>query len=55
MSGAAAVVASLWPTPDERGVIFEAFYRELRKEIGREGQSPVQSAAEALRRAQLRV
>ena len=53
MSGASAVVASLWPTPDERGAIFEAFYRKLRTETGLAGQSPVQSAAEALRRAQL--
>lgn len=53
MAGAAAVLASLWPTPDDRGVIFEAFYRELRNEIGLPNQSPVQSAAEALRRAQL--
>ena len=53
MSGAAAVVASLWPTPDERGAIFESFYRELRQEAGLNGQSPVQAAAEALRRAQL--
>ena len=53
MSGAAAVIASLWPTTDDRGVIFESFYRELRKETRLPGQSPVQSAAEALRRAQL--
>ncbi len=53
MSGAAAVIASLWPTPDDRGAIFESFYRELRKETSLPGDSPVQSAAEALRRAQL--
>ena len=53
MSGAAAVVASLWPTPDESGAIFESFYRELRRDSGQPGRSPVQSAAEALRRAQL--
>ena len=53
LSGAAAVVASLWPIPDDRGVIFESFYRELRKEVGLGGHTPVQSAAEALRRAQL--
>lgn len=53
MSGAAGVIASLWPTPDDRGVIFESFYKELRKETAVSGQSPIQSAAEALRRAQL--
>jgi len=53
MSGAAAVIASLWPTPDDRGVIFSSFYTELRKETGLQGHSPVRSAAEALRRAQL--
>ena len=53
MSGAAAVVASLWPTPDDRGVIFESFYRELRRGTGLPGRSPIQSAAEALRLAQL--
>jgi CHAT domain-containing protein len=53
MSGAAAVIASQWPVPDDRGVIFETFYRELRKETALPAQSPVQSAAEALRRAQL--
>jgi len=53
MSGAAAVIASLWPVSDDRGVIFESFYRALRKETGLPGQSPIRSAAEALRQAQL--
>ena len=53
MSGAAAVVASLWPTPDDNGLIFESFYRELRRVAGRAGPSGVQSAAEALGQAQL--
>ena len=53
MSGAAAVIASLWPTLDDRGVIFESFYKELRRVSGLRGQSPIQSAAQALRHAQL--
>lgn len=53
MSGAGAVVASLWPTPDDPGAIFESFYRELRNETGLPGQSRVHAAAVALRRAQL--
>ncbi len=49
-AGAHSVVASLWPTPDDNGALFESFYRHLAElsENWRGG-----GAAEALRRAQL--
>jgi len=31
MAGAGAVVATLWPTPDDVGVFFQRFYQELRR------------------------
>jgi CHAT domain-containing protein/predicted HD phosphohydrolase len=30
-AGASAVIASHWPVPDDRGALFESFYRHLRK------------------------
>ena len=45
-AGARSVVASRWPTPDEDGALFQAFYGDLRKH-SREG------SAEALRAAQI--
>lgn len=66
MAGALGVIASLWPTPDDTGVIFQIFYRELRKEVqpgtrvgtftqtsARQRGMTLRHAAEALRRAQL--
>jgi len=67
LAGARGVIASLWPTPDDTGAIFQTFYRELQKEAlsskgdrvstkttarKRRGMS-LRNAAEALRRAQL--
>jgi CHAT domain-containing protein/tetratricopeptide (TPR) repeat protein len=47
-AGARAVIASLWPTPDDDGELFQAFYGWLRRcRPGREG-----SAAAALQGAQ---
>ncbi|MCX6623076.1 MAG: CHAT domain-containing protein [Acidobacteria bacterium] len=45
LAGARSVVASHWPTPDDSGEFFIAFYRFLRAEPG--------DVASALRRAQL--
>ena len=45
-AGARSVVASRWSTPDENGVLFQAFYSDLRTH-NREG------AAASLRAAQL--
>jgi CHAT domain-containing protein len=45
-AGARAVVASHWPTPDDRGVLFIDFYRHFRE-------TPDAGPAVALRRAQL--
>ena len=53
MSGASSVVATLWPTPDEPGSLFESFYRELRNQNRTVQQTTVHGAAEALRLAQL--
>ncbi len=67
MAGASGVVASLWPTPDDNGAIFQAFYKELQSEapstmtrdgnFAKESVRPrgtlLRTAAEALRRAQL--
>jgi CHAT domain-containing protein len=49
-AGAHAVIASLWPTPDDQGRLFVSFYRHLGTlmEQGNSGGAP-----EALRRAQL--
>jgi CHAT domain-containing protein len=66
-AGARGVIASLWPTPDDTGAIFQTFYRELQREApsaGTDGTNSRQTsarqrgmtlrnAAEALRRAQL--
>lgn len=63
MAGAQGVVASLWPTPDDSGEIFQSFYRELQKgsllDRGAAKETAVprgrflRKAAEALRNAQL--
>jgi CHAT domain-containing protein len=45
-AGARAVVASHWPTPDDRGVLFMDFYKHFRE-------TPDAGPAVALRRAQL--
>jgi CHAT domain-containing protein len=45
-AGARAVVASHWPTPDDRGVLFIDFYKHFRE-------TPDAGPAVALRRAQL--
>ncbi len=45
-AGARAVVASHWPTPDDRGVLFVDFYKHFRE-------TPDAGPAVALRRAQL--
>jgi CHAT domain-containing protein len=45
-AGASAVVASLWPTPDDAGALFLSFYRHLRK-------APKTGAAVALQHAQM--
>ena len=49
LAGAAAVVVSAWPTPDDSGQFFSAFYAHMRTQSG-----PIaQRAAAALREAQL--
>jgi CHAT domain-containing protein len=48
--GAANVAASLWPTPDDRGALFQSFYRHYSEAIER--QRPF-AAATSLRAAQL--
>jgi CHAT domain-containing protein/tetratricopeptide (TPR) repeat protein len=67
LAGARGVIASLWPTPDDTGAIFQTFYRELQKEALSSNGGGVstktaarfsrgmslRNAAEALRRAQL--
>lgn len=64
MAGAQGVVASLWPTPDDSGEIFQSFYRELQKgslldrgaakeAAGKHRGQFLRKAAEALRNAQL--
>lgn len=64
MAGAQGVVASLWPTPDDSGEIFQSFYRELQKgslldrgaakeTAGHHRGQFLRKAAEALRNAQL--
>ena len=45
-AGATAVVASLWPTPDDAGALFLSFYRYLRT-------APQAGPAVALQRAQI--
>jgi len=45
-AGAAAVVASHWPTPDDAGSLFLSFYRHLRTD-------PRTGPAAALQRAQV--
>ncbi|MFB3825645.1 MAG: CHAT domain-containing protein [Bryobacteraceae bacterium] len=45
-AGAASIVATLWPTPDDDGLLFRTFYRRLRLR-------PQDGPAAALRRAQL--
>lgn len=46
LAGSEAVVASFWPTPDDSGQLFLAFYSHLRGE-------PLAEAPNALRRAQM--
>ena len=46
MAGARAVVATEWATPDDVGVFFGRFYRQLRG-------SSIHDPAEALRAAQI--
>jgi CHAT domain-containing protein len=65
-AGASGVLASLWPTPDDTGAIFQVFYHKLQSGIssgngdGYLGQAttrprggPLRKAADALRHAQL--
>jgi CHAT domain-containing protein/Tfp pilus assembly protein PilF len=49
-AGAANVAASLWPTPDDQGMLFQSFYRHYAAAI--EGRTPF-AAARSLRAAQL--
>jgi CHAT domain-containing protein len=51
IAGASAVVGSRWPTPDDTGELFQAFYRNLRQP--RSGAPQQRIASEALRQAQL--
>ena len=46
MAGAGAVIATKWPTPDDVGVFFQRFYRELQR-------SEFYDPAGALRAAQI--
>lgn len=48
--GASNVAASLWPTPDDQGALFESFYRHYSRAVER--QQPF-AAANSLRAAQL--
>ena len=52
IAGASAVVVSAWPTPDDSGRFFEAFYSNLRKHDS-SAHSVVERTAAALREAQL--
>lgn len=54
LAGASAVIVSAWPTPDDSGLFFEAFYQELAKQKSR--LTPfVERASTALEQAQLRM
>ena len=50
-AGASAVIASLWPTPDDTGELFAAFYRNLGRPADAAGNRS--SPAAALRDAQV--
>ncbi|MGA7409265.1 MAG: CHAT domain-containing protein [Bryobacteraceae bacterium] len=52
LAGASAVVVSAWPTPDDSGRFFEAFYECLWRQNLRGG-STVEQASSALQQAQL--
>lgn len=52
LAGASAVVVSAWPTPDDSGRFFEAFYECLRRQ-NLQGGSIVAQASSALQQAQL--
>lgn len=52
LAGASAVVVSAWPTPDDSGRFFEAFYECLRRQNLRGG-SVAEQASNALQQAQL--
>lgn len=52
LAGAAAVIVSSWPTPDDSGDFFSSFYRHLR-EKGTQAGTLVQHASAALQEAQI--
>jgi CHAT domain-containing protein len=55
LAGATAVVVSAWPTPDDSGVFFSAFYRHFQRAQAQNGASAplARMAALALQQAQL--
>ena len=52
LAGASAVVVSAWPTPDDSGRFFEAFYECLKRQ-NLHGGPVVEQASVALQQAQL--
>ncbi len=52
LAGASGVIVSAWPTPDDSGRFFEAFYGYLKAQNGRAG-SVIERASIALQQAQL--
>jgi CHAT domain-containing protein len=50
IAGAAAVIGSRWPTPDDSGELFQRFYRHLRTEPGI---GSIRAIGDAMRSAQL--
>jgi len=52
LAGASAVLVSAWPTPDDSGRFFEAFYQHLKRQ-NLHGGSVVEQASIALQQAQL--
>lgn len=55
LAGAESVIASQWPTLDDRGLLFQVFYSELREQSPWGKGSLSLSAAVALRNSQLRM
>jgi CHAT domain-containing protein len=50
IAGAAAVIGSRWPTPDDSGELFQSFYRSLRNGWN---DGSIRAVADAMRNAQL--
>ena len=53
IAGAQGVAASLWPTTDDRGELFDSFYRHYAASPPKSGTNRSRLAADALRQAQI--